>query len=120
MPIGITGLATVLFVHDETGSFGSAGVVSAAFAVAAGLIAPLQGRLVDRVGQTRVLVPCVLVHVGGLVALIVLGLTGAAVGVLAARAVGAGGALPPLSPSPRTPWRSLPDGDPIPDRQPPR
>src|SRR3954447_9530772 len=107
MPIGITGLATVLFVHDETGSFGSAGVVSAAFAVAAGLIAPLQGRLVDRGGPTRVLVPCVLVHVGGLVALIVLGLAGAAVGVLAACAVVAGGAIPPISPSLRTLWPSL-------------
>ena len=114
MPIGITGLATVLFVRDQTGSFGSAGVVSAAFAVAAGMISPLQGRLIDRLGQTRVLVPSVLIHVAGLVALISFGLAGAPVGVLAACAVVAGGAIPPISPSLRTLWPSLLDEDTIP------
>src|SRR3954447_24595626 len=107
MPIGITGLATVLFVRDQTGSFGSAGVVSAAFAVAAGLVAPLQGRLVDRLGQTRVLVPSVLVHVAGLVALIAFGLAEAPVGVLSACAVVAGAAIPPVSAALRTLWPTL-------------
>src|SRR3954466_13273541 len=87
MPIGITGLATVLFVRDETGSFGSAGIVSAAFAVAAGLVSPLQGRLIDRLGQPRVLVPSVLLHVAGLAALIAFGLAGGSVGALTACAV---------------------------------
>src|SRR3954452_6503170 len=114
MPIGITGLATVLFVQHQTGSFGSAGVVSAAFAVAAGTLSPLQGRLIDSFGQTRVLVPSVLVHVAGLVALIAFGLNGAPVGVLAACAVVAGGAIPPLSSALRTLWPSLLDEDVIP------
>jgi len=114
MPIGITGLATVLFVQRQTGSFGSAGVVSAAFAVAAGAIAPLQGRLIDRLGQTRVLVPSVLVHVAGLAALIAFGLAGAPVGVLAACAVVAGAAVPPISAALRTLWPSLLDADAIP------
>src|SRR3954447_7412917 len=107
MPIGITGLATVLFVQHQTGSFGSAGVVSAAFAVAGGAISPLQGRLIDRLGQTRVLVPSVVVHVAGLVALIAFGLAAAPVGVLAACAVVAGAAIPPISPALRTLWPEL-------------
>ena len=114
MPIGITGLATVLFVQHQTGSFGSAGVVSAAFAVAAGAISPLQGRLIDRLGQPRVLVPSVLVHVTGLVALIAFGLAGAPVGVLAGCAVLAGAAIPPISPALRTLWPVLLDEDAIP------
>jgi len=114
MPIGITGLATVLFVQAQTGSFGSAGVVSAAFAVAAGLVSPLQGRLIDRLGQPRVLVPSVLVHVAGLIALIAFGLARAPVGVLAGCAVLAGAAIPPVSAALRTLWPQLLDEDSIP------
>src|SRR3954452_13118688 len=114
MPIGITGLATVLFVQHQTGSFGSAGVVSAAFAVAAGLVSPLQGRLIDRLGQTRVLVPSVVVHVAGLVALIASGLAGASVGVLVVCPVVAGAAFPPISASLRTLWPELLPADAIP------
>src|SRR4051812_19595087 len=104
MPIGITGLATVLFVQDETGSFGSAGAVSAAFAVAAGAAAPLQGRLIDRIGQRAVLVPSAFVHVTALAGLITLGLAHASVGVLAACAAVAGGAIPMVSAALRTLW----------------
>src|SRR4029077_8229181 len=78
------------------------------------LIAPLQGRLVDRLRATRVLLPCVLGHVAALVGLIVLGLAGASVAVLAACAVVAGGAIPPISPSLRTLWPSLLDEEVIP------
>ncbi len=57
IPIGIFSLAIVLLVRAETGSFAQAGAASAAWAIGAGLLAPVQGRLVDRFGQPAVLIP---------------------------------------------------------------
>src|SRR3954452_986821 len=77
LPIGILSLALVLFMRDQTGSFATAGAVAAAFAFSGGIFAPIQGRLVDRLGQTRVLVPLVIVHVAALAGVVVLGLADA-------------------------------------------
>ena len=62
LPVGILSLALVLFIREQSGSFAVAGGVAGAFALTAGLFSPLQGRLVDRLGQTRVLVPLALIH----------------------------------------------------------
>src|SRR3954462_3800437 len=48
-------LAVVLMVQHETGSFAQAGAVTAAFAIASAISSPVQGRLIDRLGQTRTL-----------------------------------------------------------------
>ena len=55
IPIASLSLATILLVHAETGSFKTAGIVEAAFAIATAVTLPVQGRLVDRLGQTEVL-----------------------------------------------------------------
>ena len=55
LPIGMFGLAILLLARDTTGSFASAGRVVAAFGLANALGAVAQGRLMDRLGQTRVL-----------------------------------------------------------------
>ena len=78
-PIGINALALILYLRDETGSFAIAGVVAGGLAAGAGIGAPVQGRLVDRFGQRRVLVPLALVHaaaLGGVVGLAELGAPG--------------------------------------------
>ena len=111
MPIGIVGLALILFVEERTGSFGQAGAVSAAFAISAGLISPLQGRLIDRHGQTRVLLPAVIVHTAALVAIVAAGLADAPLAVLLVLAAVAGGAVPPVSAALRPLWPSLLAGD---------
>lgn len=97
LPIGTLSLAIVLFVREETGSFATAGGVAAAFALAGGLCAPLQGRTVDSFGQTRVLVPLALVHASALTAVIALGVSDAPTGALAAAAAVAGSTIPPIS-----------------------
>ena len=97
LPIGIDSLAIVLFLRDHTGSYAAAGAVSAAFALGGGAGAPLSGRLIDRFGQRRVLVPLALVHAGGLAMLVALALLGAPVAVLVPVAALAGLALPPIS-----------------------
>ena len=70
LPLGLNGLATVLFLRERTGSYTTAGLVSAAFALGGGAGAPLSGRLVDRFGQRRVLVPLAFVHATALGAVI--------------------------------------------------
>lgn len=59
LPISMVGLGIVLLVEEATGSYGLAGSVTAAYLLANGVFAILQGRLLDRVGQARVLVPAV-------------------------------------------------------------
>jgi MFS family permease len=112
LPSSMTLLALLLFVRHASGSFVTAGAVSAAFAVAVAVTAPLLGRLVDVRGQTPVLIATSLVHPLALAG-VVLG-AGAhlpAPAVLAAAAV-AGVSLPPLSACMRALWPSLlPDAD---------
>src|SRR4051794_41918362 len=52
IPIAGMALATILLVRAETGSFAIAGAVEAGFGVAAAVSFPLQGGLVDRLGET--------------------------------------------------------------------
>lgn len=107
LPYGMSSLALVLFVHGQTRSFASAGVVAAAAALTAGLGAPLLGRVVDRRGQTAVLLGSVAVHTAGLAAVVLLGRAGAPVALLAAVAAVTGAATPPLSPCLRALWPVL-------------
>jgi MFS family permease len=55
LPMSMTGLGIVLLVEQRTGSYGAAGLMSALYVLAAAACAPIQGRLIDRIGQTRVL-----------------------------------------------------------------
>jgi MFS family permease len=61
LPISMVGLGIVLLVSERTGSYGLAGSVSAAYLIANAVFAVLQGRLADRVGQSRVLPAGILV-----------------------------------------------------------
>ena len=55
LPISMIGLGIVLLVSAATGSYGVAGAISAAYMIANAGFAILQGRLLDRLGQGRVL-----------------------------------------------------------------
>ena len=57
LPVGLNGLAMVLYLREQTGSFAIAGAVAGSLALGVGLGAPAMGRLVDRLGQWRVLLP---------------------------------------------------------------
>ncbi|MEO3784960.1 MFS transporter [Actinocorallia sp. B10E7] len=72
LPFAMLQIGILLLVQWATGSYGWGGVASAAAAVAQALLGPWTGRLVDRWGQARVLVPQTLTHaalLGGLLAL---------------------------------------------------
>jgi MFS family permease len=63
LPLSMTGLGIVLLVSLTTGSFGKAGLLAAASTVTAAVVAPVWGRLTDRIGQARVLLLMVLINV---------------------------------------------------------
>jgi MFS family permease len=57
MPMSMYGLGTVLLISAGTGRYGLAGSVSAAGSIGGAVCAPQFGRLTDRIGQHRVLIP---------------------------------------------------------------
>lgn len=111
LPVGIFSLAIVLVVREQTGSFADAGVASAAFAIGAGAVAPLQGRLVDRFGQPAVLLPSALLNAAALAALVLAAEADARGWVIALLAAAGGAAIPPLSACMRSQWAALFAGD---------
>ena len=105
IPLGIL----ILVEHERT-AYAVAGLVSGAYAVGAALGTPVWGRLMDRFGQVRVLLPTTLVS-AALLAVLALATTGGAGNpVLVALAVGVGLSYPALSPALRSSFRIvLPD-----------
>jgi MFS family permease len=107
LPYGMIGLAILLFVHAEKGSFAAAGAVAAAFSISAGAMLPALGRLIDAIGQTRVMISTVAAQAAAGAALVALGLAGASTLALAAAAAVAGGAVTPVSPALRGLWPQI-------------
>jgi MFS family permease len=106
-PIGINALALILYLRQETGSFAVAGVVAGGLAAGSAVGAPLQGRLVDRFGQRRVLVPLAFVHAAALGGVVGLAELGAPAVALVACSITAGFAIPPTSSVLRSMWPTL-------------
>jgi MFS family permease len=111
IPVGIFSLAIVLLVRQQTDSFAQAGAASAAWAIGAGIVAPLQGRLVDRFGQPRVLVPSSVLNAAAVAALVLAARDGAPTWAIAALAWAGGAALPPLGACMRSIWATTFAGD---------
>ena len=107
MPIGMFGLAILLLAQDATGSFAVAGRVVGAFGIGNALGAVAQGRLMDRLGQTRVLRTVAVAHALACGALVVAALADAATGWLYACAAAGGVALPQLPAAMRSLWSTL-------------
>jgi predicted MFS family arabinose efflux permease len=101
-------LSVVLFVQEQTGSLAQAGAASAAIGLASGLLAPVRGRLVDRYGQRRCLLPMGLGFAAALAGMVAAAGPGpAAVATTIALAAAAGAVAPPLGASMRALWVSL-------------
>jgi MFS family permease len=62
LPMSMTGLSIVLLVSLESGSFGRAGLITAFGTVSGAATAPVWGRLIDRIGQARVLLVVTVVN----------------------------------------------------------
>ncbi|MDX3214344.1 MFS transporter [Streptomyces sp. ME02-6991-2B] len=113
-PFAMLTIGIVLLVQHTTGSYGTAGAVSAVTGVSMALFAPQSGRLADRFGQGAVLLPGVVVHSASGTLLAVLALAHAPLWALLAVAVPTGASVPQVGPMVRARWAAaLPAGSPL-------
>jgi MFS family permease len=112
LPAGMIGLALLLLVRENGGSYAAAGGVSGAYFVATAVGAPISGRLVDRRGQTRILLSRAVLFPTLLVGVCALALLDAPMAAVGAAAAAAGAAMPPVGASLRALWpRMFVDAD---------
>ncbi|HEY7453489.1 MAG TPA: MFS transporter [Thermoleophilaceae bacterium] len=107
LPFGTLGLSILLLMREEHYGYGQIGAVLAAESLAVAATAIVAARLIDRLGQTLVLLVT-----GGVVGVTICGLAvaitgGAPVWTLVLLAAVQGAAIPPVSPSMRTLWQQL-------------
>ena len=96
LPVAMHSLGMVLFLSHETGSYAVAGAGTGAFAVAGGVSAPILGRIIDRVGQTPVLVGCAIAFPASVAGLIAVAESTSSTLPIVACAASTGLAFPPL------------------------
>jgi len=107
LPLAMLGLGTLLLVSASTGSYGLAGTVSATVPLAGAIVSPQLGRLIDRVGQRRVLLPLLTLHAASVLVLLLVARAGGPSGALVAAAFAAGGTLPSLGSLVRARWTAV-------------
>lgn len=107
MPMSMASIGIVLLVQGATGTYRTAGLASAAYTISEAVVAIVQGRLIDRRGQGRVLV------VAGPLFGVALGLmiwcvqSGQSLGWVYACAAAGGATLPSIGSSVRARWTHL-------------
>jgi MFS family permease len=108
--IGITPLALLLVVAASTGNYAPAAVAGGLYALAAAIMAPIVGRIADRIGPAPVLYATAIAHPLALVALLIStghlrhGQTPTTVWIFAAIA---GATYPPLTAAVRGAWNQI-------------
>jgi predicted MFS family arabinose efflux permease len=107
LPFAAEALTLLLLVQEATGSFADAGLVNAFYSLGAAAGLPIQGRIVDRVGQTRVIAIATAVNSLALIGLVLLAEGNASMPAMCGVAVLGGFAIPPLGTSIRTLWSEL-------------
>ena len=107
LPIGMLTLAVLLLVRLQSGSFLEAGIMAAALSAGNAAGVAVQGALIDRRGQTVVLVPASLASLSSLVALVLATARGGPPALSASLAVVGGAAIPATPSSMRVLWAAL-------------
>lgn len=105
MPVGMGALALFLFVRGSGGSYAIAGLAVSAATIGTSFGSPVLGRLIDRQGQTRVLVFSMLSQVTALLVLAILAPSGGF--LLFGLCIVYGFSNPPLAASMRSTWSTL-------------
>jgi predicted MFS family arabinose efflux permease len=109
LPMGAVSLVFILRTNEITGSFALGGLATAAYALFIGVVAPVNGRLIDLTGQTRVLLGTGLVYCSALLTFALLPDTAGVAPIILLAAL-TGAAQPPLGATVRTLWnRTLQD-----------
>jgi MFS family permease len=107
LPTGMAALALVLLVRGAGASYGQAGLVAAAYAIAVAIGAPYGGRQVDRRGARLVLRRRTVLYPGLLGLVAVLGQTEAPIAAIAIAAAAAGLTMAPVSSALRSIWPTV-------------
>ena len=112
LPMGMVGLALLLLVRENGGSYAAAGAVSGGYFIATAVGAPIAGRLVDRRGQARILLRRAVIFPALLGGVCVLALLDAPLALIGVCAAAAGALMPPVGSSLRALWpRMFSDGE---------
>lgn len=109
LPEAMVPLALLLLARHEHGSYATAGALAGCFAIGAAVGGPLLGRVIDRLGQPRVLIASAILRSVALGAIVVVAPTSLLVACVLA--VPAGGLTPPLEPALRALWPDLTGDD---------
>lgn len=107
LPQGMASLAILLLIRGSTHSYAAAGLAVGAYAFANAAGAPFQGRLIDRFGRDRALVPFALAQAAVLVVLVLGAGAHVSAPVLIGLAAGAGAFVPPIAPTVRALLREV-------------
>jgi hypothetical protein len=105
--IAMTSLGIVWLVHARTGSYATAGLVTGGFALAEAAAGPQLARLMDRLGQSRVLPPALFAHAAAVAMLLALVAVGAPNWLMTAGGVLAGATIPQLGALSAARWAAL-------------
>jgi predicted MFS family arabinose efflux permease len=116
MPISMIGLGIVLMISLQTGKYALAGALSATEALANAAVGPTLARLVDRMGQRRVLPWVTAGHVFALTAFVLLAVTDAPTPLLFLAVIVQGALMPNIGAMVRARWAYLLDGQAAPLR----
>jgi MFS family permease len=111
LPAGMIGLALLLLVREQGGTYAAAGAVSGGYFVATAVGAPIAGRLVDRRGQARILLTRAAIFPALLLGVCLLALLDAPLVLIGLAAAAAGALMPPVGVSLRALWPRI-FGDP--------
>jgi MFS family permease len=110
LPIGMVGLGIVLLLRAHGHSYALAGLVVGAYSLGVATGGPVLGRLVDRLGMERVLLPLGVCFPAALVALIVAASESVPAVVLVVFGLACGATIPPLGACMRAMWPLLVEG----------
>jgi MFS transporter len=109
LPMAMVTIGIVLLVTGVGRSYGLAGVLSAVYLLAAAALAIPQARLVDRLGQGRVLTVAAIVFAAGLATFVAVVQSGGPEWVAFVSVTVAGGAFPQVGSCVRTRWSHVLD-----------
>jgi len=105
MPIGMVGFSMLMFLRDALGDFALAGSAVGITFIAMAAAAPIQGRLIDRVGPKPLLAVTALVQPLALIGVLLAARHHVGFPLLAACAAAAGAFASPITTVTRTIWR---------------
>lgn len=99
LPQGMSSLAILLLVREATHSYAAAGIAVGAYALACAAVSPVQGRLIDRHGRARVLLPVAIAQAIVLGLLVLVARSGGSAAVLVLLSGAAGALMPSIAPT---------------------